>query len=82
MTKTGFNLAALQFNEQDFLEAGPIAVNELRDSDIAVIGISCKIAGSQNAAQFWELLRAGQDAIRPFPARRKRSWRASSKPGC
>nr|WP_226887786.1 non-ribosomal peptide synthetase [Paenibacillus polymyxa] len=72
MTKTGFNLAALQFNEQDFQDAGPIAVNELRDSDIAVIGISCKIAESENVAQFWDLLRAGQDAIRPFPARRKR----------
>lgn len=72
MTKTGFNLAALQFSEQDFLDAGPIAVNELRDSDIAVIGMSCKIAESENVAQFWELLRAGQDAIRPFPASRKK----------
>ncbi|MFC6650084.1 beta-ketoacyl synthase N-terminal-like domain-containing protein [Paenibacillus rhizoplanae] len=76
MSNLQLNLADLKLSESDFAGSGPNRPQQLRDEDIAVIGIACKIAGSGDAGQFWESLREGKDAIRPFPASRKRICRS------
>lgn len=73
MSNLQLNLADLKLSESDFAGSGPNRPQQLRDEDIAVIGIACKIAGSGDAGQFWESLREGKDAIRPFPASRKKN---------
>ncbi|WKD49178.1 SDR family NAD(P)-dependent oxidoreductase [Microbulbifer spongiae] len=45
-----------------------------RIKDIAVIGISCRIAGARNLDEFWQLLNEGCDMIREIPEHRW-DWR-------
>ncbi|WP_150273755.1 non-ribosomal peptide synthetase [Paenibacillus tepidiphilus] len=73
MSKLQLNLADLKLSEADYAGSGPNRPQQFRDEDIAVIGIACKIAGSGDAGQFWESLREGRDAIRPFPEARKKN---------
>jgi len=37
---------------------------------IAVVGISCRLPGAADPTEFWELLRAGRDAVTTIPAAR------------
>ncbi len=37
---------------------------------IAIIGLACRVPGAENAAEFWELLSNGVDAITEIPADR------------
>jgi candicidin polyketide synthase FscE len=37
---------------------------------IAIIGLGCRLPGAASAAEFWELLQTGRDAIREVPADR------------
>lgn len=41
------------------------------NGDIAIIGIDINVAGADNAAEFWQLLRAGRDSIGPVPQWRR-----------
>ena len=45
------------------LAAAPSAAE--RDA-VAIIGMACRFPGAADLEQFWELLRSGQEAIRPF----------------
>ncbi|MCC2442986.1 amino acid adenylation domain-containing protein [Bacillus cereus] len=65
------NFGDLEFNIKD-IHNEKVSVKEIRDSDIAVIGIACKIADSQNSSEFWHQLIQGRDYIRPFPEGRKK----------
>ena len=40
------------------------------DSDIAVVGMACKVAGADNLEQFWDLLCAGQSQHQEVPRQR------------
>ncbi|WP_449657300.1 type I polyketide synthase, partial [Streptomyces johnsoniae] len=37
------------------------------DDRIAVIGLSCRLPGAENAAEFWDLLNSGTSAVRDVP---------------
>ncbi len=45
-----------------------------RDEDIAVVGMSCRIAGANNPDEFWRMLDEGRDMISEIPADRW-DWR-------
>src|SRR5437868_15058452 len=36
---------------------------DISESDIAIIGVSCRFPGSKNVAEFWQNLRNGVDCI-------------------
>lgn len=40
------------------------------DEPIAVVGLACRFPGADGPEAFWRLLEAGDDAVRPVPARR------------
>ncbi|GJF23717.1 type I polyketide synthase [Streptomyces sp. HO565] len=52
------------------------------DSWIAVVGMGCRFPGAADVAQFWELLRRGEDAVGPLPADRPalEEWSAGAAP--
>lgn len=39
---------------------------EVRSTDIAIIGMSCRVPGADNVQQFWENLKAAKESIRFF----------------
>ncbi len=43
---------------------------EAKPDDIAIIGLSLQVAGAENAADFWKLLREGRSAISAIPPER------------
>ena len=43
---------------------------DVKEQDIAIIGMACKIPGADNLAQYWDLLSEGRSAIRDVPADR------------
>ncbi|MBR8838431.1 MAG: SDR family NAD(P)-dependent oxidoreductase [Stigonema ocellatum SAG 48.90 = DSM 106950] len=43
---------------------------DVREQDIAIIGMACKVPGSDSLAQYWDLLSEGRSAIRDVPADR------------
>lgn len=45
-----------------------------RDEDVAVVGMSCRIAGANNPDEFWRMLDDGRDMISEIPAQRW-DWR-------
>ncbi len=45
-----------------------------RDEDIAVVGMSCRIAGANNPDEFWQMLDDGRDMISEIPSDRW-DWR-------
>jgi len=45
-----------------------------RDEDVAVVGMSCRIAGASNPEEFWRMLDQGSDMISEIPADRW-DWR-------
>lgn len=45
-----------------------------RDEDIAVVGMSCRIAGANNPDEFWRMLDEGRDMISEIPSDRW-DWR-------
>ncbi|QWP75336.1 KR domain-containing protein [Lysobacter sp. K5869] len=45
-----------------------------RDEDVAVVGMSCRIAGANNPDEFWRMLDQGRDMISEIPADRW-DWR-------
>lgn len=47
-----------------------IGVENLTSRDIAIIGISCRIAKANNTDEYWEMLCKGEDSIRPLPEAR------------
>ena len=46
------------------------AVEQARREPIAIVGLGCRVPGASGLAEFWELLRAGVDAISEVPADR------------
>src|SRR5215469_4700074 len=44
--------------------------NAAADEPIAVIGISCRLPGARDPDEFWQLLRAGTDAVAEVPSGR------------
>lgn len=64
----------------------------VREQDIAIIGMACKIPGADNIEQYWDLLNEGRSAIRDVPTDRwfnqhyfegnKESQTKISKRGC
>ena len=49
-----------------------------RDEDVAVIGMSCRIAGARNPDEFWDMLDNERDMIREIPGER---WNWRDYPG-
>ncbi|MBM0104581.1 SDR family NAD(P)-dependent oxidoreductase [Steroidobacter sp. S1-65] len=49
-----------------------------RDEDIAVIGMSCRVAGAEGPDEFWRMLDEGRDTIREIPPER---WNWRDYPG-
>lgn len=50
-----------------------VTFQELRGTnDIAVIGMACRIASSNNVEEYWTSLKNGVDCIRPFPIKRQK----------
>ncbi|MFI2215100.1 type I polyketide synthase, partial [Streptomyces sp. NPDC020141] len=57
--------------------SGDRTIGGAHDTDIAVIGASCRIPSASSPAEFWRLLSEGTDAVAPWPAERgpgERSW--------
>ena len=52
------------------LQARLDAVEQARREPIAIVGLGCRVPGASGLAEFWELLRAGVDAITEVPADR------------
>jgi polyketide synthase PksN len=48
-----------------------------REKDIAVVGISCRIAGARNPDEFWQMLEQGRNMVTEIPQNRW-DWRAYS----
>ena len=47
------------------------AIERARREPIAIVGMSCRFPGGANSPEaFWQLLRAGQDAVKEVPAER------------
>ena len=46
------------------------AAPEISDNDIAVVGMSCKVAGAENLEEFWELLCAAESQHKEVPGDR------------
>ncbi|MEU6557987.1 beta-ketoacyl synthase N-terminal-like domain-containing protein, partial [Streptomyces sp. NPDC046915] len=38
-------------------------LDSLSNDPIAVVGMSCRLAGAEDAGRFWELLEAGREAV-------------------
>ncbi|MRX56179.1 amino acid adenylation domain-containing protein [Bacillus idriensis] len=72
MSKLEFSFDSFKFDNHDLQADDTVSMKEIRDADIAVIGIDCKVAESQNSIEFWQHLRDGKDFIRPFPSKRKK----------
>ncbi|HEX8745039.1 MAG TPA: beta-ketoacyl synthase N-terminal-like domain-containing protein, partial [Thermoleophilaceae bacterium] len=54
-------------------ESGPRVVRPVSaDDPIAIVGLACRYPAAPSAAQLWELLARGGDAVGPFP--RDRGW--------
>ena len=43
---------------------------QIKDSDIAIIGMSCRFPGAENSEQFWQNLHEGVDSITEVPPER------------
>lgn len=52
--------------------------NVYRDKDLAIVGMSCKIAGANNPEEFWEMLIGEKDMISEIP---KDRWNWKDYPG-
>ena len=66
-------LVALQLGHtppQPQHESLPLQRRRKSDGEIAVVGIGCRFPGAQNAAEFWQVLRQGQDCISEVPSDR------------
>jgi len=50
------------------------ASTQYREEDIAIVGMSCRIAGAHNIDEFWQLLENEKDMIREIPKERW-DWR-------
>jgi len=46
-----------------------VNLGELKDA-IAIVGMSCRFPGANNAEEYWNLLAEGRNPIRPFPVER------------
>ncbi len=73
-------------NDQPRLQNGRAAHRRKdRQEPIAIIGIGCRFPGANNPEEFWELLRSGQSALRPYPRERWGEWQQqlaeSASPG-
>ncbi|MFJ9567955.1 beta-ketoacyl synthase N-terminal-like domain-containing protein, partial [Streptomyces fuscichromogenes] len=42
----------------------------LFEDAIAVVGVSCRVAGADSAAELWDVVVQGRDAVGPVPAGR------------
>jgi acyl transferase domain-containing protein len=45
-------------------------MNRVAENSIAVIGLSCRFPGAQDASSFWQMLLDGREAVAPIPAER------------
>ncbi|MEM9506113.1 MAG: alpha/beta fold hydrolase [Cyanobacteria bacterium P01_E01_bin.35] len=52
----------------------PQSLNPNSETEIAIIGMSCRFPGANSPAQFWELLRSGKDAISKCDRWEGESW--------
>ena len=43
-----------------------------RKNDIAVVGLACRVADAQNADQFWDMLKSGEECVRELTQQRKK----------
>ncbi|MBW4427779.1 MAG: SDR family oxidoreductase [Nostoc desertorum CM1-VF14] len=57
-------------NQPENLKNVNIQAQEIREQDIAIIGMACKVPGADNLEQYWDLLMAGKSVIRDVPAER------------
>jgi acyl transferase domain-containing protein/pimeloyl-ACP methyl ester carboxylesterase len=51
------------------------ASERARTEPIAIVGMACRMPGADDPAAFWEMMRAGTDAVTPAPTSR---WEAGS----
>lgn len=64
------NLDEIQINKLQNPE--DTSMTNLKQMDIAVIGISLETAEAENIDEFWDNIKAGKDCIRDFPSNRKK----------
>ncbi len=68
MTNKLFNLKGINLTEA----SGPVVkIKDISAKDMAIIGISAKLAGADNIEKFWNELEAGKDLISSVPENRK-----------
>lgn len=48
------------------------AFEAIASKDIAIIGIACRIASSNNKDEYWQILKRGEDCIRELPKNRQK----------
>ncbi|WP_228731246.1 beta-ketoacyl synthase N-terminal-like domain-containing protein [Clostridium zeae] len=67
------DLEDLQFDifDSDASENREVIVEELSNNDVAIIGISCKFASTDNLDEYWELLKNGENGVCELPKERK-----------
>ena len=58
-----------EINRRDTLrdEARDVEEENVREEDIAIIGMACKIPGANNLEEYWDLLSEGRSAVRDVP---------------
>jgi 3-oxoacyl-(acyl-carrier-protein) synthase/NADP-dependent 3-hydroxy acid dehydrogenase YdfG len=80
-------ITPVQELEQDLLKISNFAqgfrknyktTTHYRDKDIAIVGMSCRIAGAQTLDEFWQMLDEGRDMISEIPTAR---WNWRDYPG-
>ena len=52
-------------------ETNNMETEQKRNSDIAIIGVACRIASSNDKEEYWNALKNGVDCIRPYPKKRQ-----------
>jgi acyl transferase domain-containing protein/acyl-CoA synthetase (AMP-forming)/AMP-acid ligase II/acyl carrier protein len=57
--------------DADGPQASHAAQSAAQHEPIAIIGMGCRLPGADNPEAFWQLLRAGADAIGPIPEERR-----------
>lgn len=53
------------------IEDENIAIEQVSKNDIAIIGVACKFAESNDLGEYWDLLAKGKECIRSIPFNRK-----------
>lgn len=70
MRKLSSRLVSMVELERQNHSAGPASTRLYADTDIAIVGMACKVAGADDVEEFWKLLCEGKSQHREIPADR------------